>query len=250
MKFVYWSGHNKPLELKLRDFEEPLKGFVKSLGINPNNVKISYNYKDQTNKAKAKKKQPIKLSEPEERIERCTVHEYSNGTIAVRLNGKIMRNKIVGKLSPLKNLTEEEYTELAANIELGVVGTYLANYAMSKSPKYAQFRDTIPDEELEPLLPLFLASEIKMREAIFFKNIGIVSDPYFYEKIDMYEAEWMDLFDICNYYRFMYRTNFTDAIGKSRNGRVDSKKKLNQVIERLEKLSEQFYSFGEELKTG
>lgn len=243
MKFVYWSGHKKQLEVQLKEYEKPLENFAKNIGLDPKSIKVSYNYKDQTNVAKAKRKQPIKLSEPEERVERCVVHTYSNGTIAVRLNDRIMRGKIRGKISPLVNISEEEQIKLAANIEVGIVGTYLANYAIENSKQYVEFRKTILDEELEPLLPIFLASEMKMRDPLFFKNMGVISDPYFYESVDMYESEWMDLFDICNYYRLLYRVDFVEAIEKSRKREVEKSRPLNRVVTEIEGLSRKYYEF-------
>ena len=70
----------------------------------------------------------------------------------------------------------------------------------------------------------------------------MVNDPYSYENHTMTESDWMDLFDICNYYRVSTNENFGKATVDKYPNRINSQ--LNRIIETLEGYLETYIKNG------
>lgn len=246
MKFTYWSGNKKQLEAELKKRENSLEDLALRLGMDTDKIKVSYNYKDQTNKAKEARKKVVNLKlykeEQEEAQERANTVIYNNGAIAIRVNDKVVSTRVESKLAVLPQLSEEESWNYAADIEADIVASYISNIGVQQSNAYQRLEESLKNERLEPLVPLFIASEIKMNMPEFIGAVRVVQDPYFYESVDnMQENDWQDLFDICNYHRLNNKSNFEQAMNKVYPG-IHLNSRLNKVIATLEKYSEQYKS--------
>lgn len=236
MKFTYWSGNKKELEEKLRDRETDIESFASRLGLDVNNIRVMYNYKNQTNKAKMMKQKDLENNESTDRV---SSKHHKNGMIDIRMNDKLINQRIVNRLSAVPHLIEQQ-VEFSANYECEVLLGHLANLGVLNSKAYKDMEDILEEEVMEPLVSLFIASYIKTKEVI--SNIKIVGDPYGYENHTMSENDWIDLFDICNYHRVATGKTFREATKDVYPNRINSK--LNSIIDTLEKYLETYISNG------
>lgn len=241
MKFTYWSGNKKELEEALKQREDRLISLSESLGLDSSKVRVTYNYKDQTNKSKEAKKKALDDIDTSNnsKLSRATVSTYKNGTIAIRVNDSIVKNKIASKIDSIPQIKEEDTYEYAADIEADIVASYIALYGVQVSEAYKSIEE-LEGVEFEHLVAMFIASYLKLSIEPFYDAVRVVSDPYFYESINnLKENDWQDLFDICNYYRIKYGSSFREAMIKmNKISRLNSR--LNSIIDILEEYLEEY----------
>lgn len=240
MKFTYWSGSKKDLEEALKIREESIIEFAESLGFDTSKMKVTYNYKDQSNKTKELKKKMVDLSAykraVEQSAERGDIVEYSNGTVTIRLNDKIIDKKIRSKLANIP-MNADDAIEYAADIEMNIVADYIAYQSVCNSKEYSIMeKEHLDGVMIAPLLPLFIASVLKLKTREMYESVREVNDPYMYESVqEMSEADWIDLFNICNYHRIRTGLNFSE-VSEQVYGANHINSKINALIEQLEQL--------------
>ena len=258
MKFVYWSGNKLQLERALKQKENNFEILANRLGLDSSRIRISYNYKDQTNSAKLERLKSTQgnifdivdiASIKEARAEvnddtpvsRGEASESKNGTLAIKMNSKLVESSANSRLN---NVNQFGNLKLKANIIEQMAASVLAEYGVNKSKAFQILEEEITDLFTAPLADMYIASAIKMDLEEFKKDMVTIGDPYFIIKYgNLVDDDWRDIFDIVNYYRTVYGS-FNLGV-KEFSGVDRSNHPFNKDIAELEAIYQRFLEIEE-----
>ncbi len=226
MKVAYWDAKDTKIIDRLKSKEKIIKELAVKLGINPDNLKLTYTY-------------PAKVFENWYDPDTLGIVEDDGKSLVVAVNTHRLNYFVTKYEGAFRSSDSDESMELIAKIYMMMVVATLTEYYTDNNPVCKEVSEG-EDEGTQILANMYIASRIRMSIPKIKELTIMVNDPYIFMHYDeVTEQDWRELFDSVSYITesCAKQKKFFDAMVEKDPGKVLLRSnKVDKLISKFEKI--------------